>query len=218
MDLPKIELLDSCMAVLWKPHGMATEDGNFKDLSLQSFLRNQISQKLAWGPHPVNRLDRGTAGWVVFALKKKCFTLLSNNWHQNQHLKIYRALSHGNLPDLQGQLSHFLRKNFLEKRAEIFSNPIPDAKNALLNYRVLKTHQPIQLIEIQLLTGRYHQIRAQMAHVGAPIVGDVLYGGPAWKPHIFKLCAGLLQITHPQTQQLLRFEYWPAEFIAATDS
>jgi 23S rRNA pseudouridine1911/1915/1917 synthase len=214
MDQPKVAFLDACMAVVWKPHGMATEDGNFNDLSLQSFLRNQIPQKLSWGAHPVNRLDRGTAGWVVFALKKKCFTLLSDNWHQNNHLKIYRALVEGNLPANQGQLTHFLRKNLLGKRADILTQPSAESKKAVLNYRVITQKKALELVEIQLLTGRYHQIRAQLAHIGVPIYGDVLYGGAAWKPHAFQLCAGLLQITHPTTQELLRFENWPAEFIA----
>lgn len=216
MNTPEIIFQDHHLLVLWKPHGMASEDGPFDDLSLQSFARQLFTPVPKWGPHPVNRLDRPTAGWVVFALKKQAFTLLSENWHSSQNQKVYRALLEGHLPQKTGWLENHLEKNLLEKRAEILVASSGTSKIARLHYTVLQQQNRQSLVQIHLETGRYHQIRAQMAAVGAPICGDAWYGAQTvTAPHKIALCAGKLQIVHPITKAVLMFEKWPQNFEVA---
>ena len=108
-----------------------------------------------------------------------------------------------------GHLRHWLARSEDGKTAVITDNQVRNSQLALLDYtfKELKNHQP--MIEIKPQTGRFHQIRAQLANIGCPVVGDVAYGAKPWQDHAIMLHAHQLICKHPKTQEPLILEAWP---------
>ncbi len=130
----------------------------------------------------VHRLDRVTSGTMIFAKKKSSLKKLNDQWSRRKVQKTYLAIVENAPPHPQGTLRHYLVKNQKEKRSDVYDKEIKDSQQCTLSYKVLKSGGNGHLLEINLPTGRFHQIRAQLAHIGCPIIGDDKYG--ATKPHL----------------------------------
>lgn len=157
----------------------------------------------------VHRLDRPVAGIVVFARTSKAASRLSEQFRDNTARKVYRACVEGVPKKTTGRLVHYLRKE-KSMKATVFPRPTPDAKQAELTYTVLEERGETSILEVELHTGRFHQIRAQLAFIGHPIVGDIKYRAKTLLPeNRIALCAHRLIIQHPTTGETLTLESPP---------
>lgn len=126
----------------------------------------------------VHRLDRPTTGIVLFAKTSKVLPRLNKLFAEKQGItKVYWALVEKNNPiKPQDILTHWLVRNQKQNKSKAYLKEIAHSKKAVLTYRILQNLEVYNLLEIQLLTGRHHQIRCQLSSVGCPIKGDVKYG------------------------------------------
>jgi 23S rRNA pseudouridine1911/1915/1917 synthase len=163
----------------------------------------------------VSRLDAMVTGVLLFARTSKAAARLSEQIRLHQAQETYRALVSPAPSIPTGRLEHWLRHHEAARRVEVSSPGIPGAQQALLDYRLLARHHDIALLDIQLQTGRKHQIRVQLSANGCCILGDTRYGSQRPFPRGIALHSSSLTIQHPITKQSLTFraplpEYWPA--------
>jgi 23S rRNA pseudouridine1911/1915/1917 synthase len=163
----------------------------------------------------VSRLDAMVTGVLVFARTSKAAARLSEQIRLHQAQKTYRALVSPAPSIPAGRLEHWLRHHEAARRVEVAGTGTPGARQALLDYRLLARHHDIALLDIQLQTGRKHQIRVQLSATGCCILGDARYGSKRPFPRGIALHSTSLTIQHPITKQSLTFraplpEYWPA--------
>jgi 23S rRNA pseudouridine1911/1915/1917 synthase len=124
----------------------------------------------------VHRIDRPVSGIVLFARTGKALARLNRMLQERTMEKIYLAVVKHPLPGPEGLLTHHLKRDTVNNVSRICSPSLPGAKEAKLNYRLLARSDTYYIYEINLLTGRHHQIRAQLAAAGSPVKGDVKYG------------------------------------------
>ncbi len=159
----------------------------------------------------VHRLDRPVSGVVVFGRTSKGASRLSEQFRQKTTKKNYRALVEGIPEPQQASLTHYLRKE-KSLKATVFSRPTPDAKEALLTYEVIETSSTTSQLNIHLHTGRFHQIRAQLAFIEHPIVGDKKYGANSTLPEgRIALHAQRMVFHHPTSKEEIAIDCPPAQ-------
>ncbi len=124
----------------------------------------------------VHRLDRPTTGIVVFARTSKALSRLNELFKNRETQKTYWAIVKNRPPKPEDKLVHFLKRNEKSNTSKAHSKEIPDSKIASLEYKIIKELNNYFVLEINLHTGRHHQIRAQLAAIGSPIKGDLKYG------------------------------------------
>ena len=126
--------------------------------------------------YPVHRIDRPASGIVLFARTKQAASALNEQFQNRSIRKTYLAVVSELPATPEGTLIHFLEKNTQQNRSIAYPDERPNALRAELHYRHLDSIDRYHLLEIELLTGRHHQIRAQLAAIGCPIKGDDKYG------------------------------------------
>ena len=152
----------------------------------------------------VHRLDRPTTGIVVFARTSKALTRLNEMFSNRTTQKTYWAVVKNKPPKTEDNLVHFLKRNEKNNTSKAHLKEVPDSKKASLDYTIIKTLDNYFVLEINLHTGRHHQIRAQLAAIGCPIKGDLKYGFDRSNPDGgIHLHARKLVITHPVTKETL---------------
>jgi 23S rRNA pseudouridine1911/1915/1917 synthase len=124
----------------------------------------------------VHRLDRPTTGVVLFAKTSKALPRLNKLFAEKKTSKTYWALVKNRPPKTEDRLIHWLRKNPKNNKSSAFAKEVKDSKKAILNYKIIKPLDNYFLLEINLETGRHHQIRCQLSAIGCPIKGDLKYG------------------------------------------
>jgi len=124
----------------------------------------------------VHRLDRPTTGIVVFARTTKALSRLNKLFSERKTQKTYWAIVKSTPPKNTDTLIHFLKRNPKQNKSYAHKNEVPDSKKAILDYQVIKKLDRYSLLEIDLKTGRHHQIRSQLSAIGCPIKGDLKYG------------------------------------------
>lgn len=170
--------------------------------TLKAFIaaRNSKPGKVFIGvPH---RLDRPVSGAVIFAKTSKALERLSGSFREGDAGKIYWALVENAPEPQEGEIRSWLFRN--EKQNKSYSSPIPrpGAKEALLRYRLLRPTKNYFLLEVQLLTGRHHQIRCQLSSIGCPIKGDLKYGARRSNPDgSISLHARQITFLHPTRKE-----------------
>lgn len=224
MEAPEVEVLfeDKYLLAVNKPAGLVIERTGHMKSSLETkaffYLRakEKYPQKVFIGlPH---RLDRPVTGVVLFAKKRGVLKSLVELFRVREMKKTYYALLENTPPQPEGELMHWHRKNADLRKAELFTEEQPETNRARLLYKVLQQTPYGTFVEVQLITGKFHQIRAQMASMGCPIVGDAFYGAQKpYKENAIALHARRLQFVHPITNQAMSIEApFPAnEFWAA---
>jgi 23S rRNA pseudouridine1911/1915/1917 synthase len=195
LDNAKIVYSDNHLLVVEKPAEMATQP-DLTELA-KAFVKKKYNKPGSVFLHPVHRLDKAVSGLVLFARTSKALSRLQEMMRNRKIIKIYHALVDGDLPAKQGRLVHHLIHGSF--RAEISK----EGKESSLDYQVLKREKGATLLEINLITGRYHQIRAQLSAIGCPVLGDEKYGSKkTWKKGI-ALHHSEMRFEHPVTRELL---------------
>lgn len=177
--------------------GDKTGDKPLSDV-VKDFLKDKYNKPGNVYLGVVHRLDRPTTGIVLFAKTSKALPRLNKLFAEKKTNKTYWALVKNKPPKVQDRLAHWLKKNPKNNKSTAFDTEVEDGKKAILNYRILKTLDNFHLLEIDLETGRHHQIRCQLAKIGCPIKGDLKYGFPrSNKDASISLHARQLEFTHP---------------------
>ena len=204
---PSLDILylDHHLIAVRKPAGILTQSDDSGGVSLMDQVKDWIKTedkkpgKVFLGL--VHRLDRPVSGIVVFARTSKGASRLSEQFRKQTTKKIYRALVEGTPQSQQASLTHYLRKE-KSLKATVFPRATPNTKEALLDYEVVETLQNTSLLDIHLHTGRFHQIRAQLAFIGHPIVGDKKYGAHSALPEgQIALHAMRMLFNHPTSKE-----------------
>lgn len=192
---------DKDILVIDKPAGLQVERDRFGYPSLEEEVQNYL-EKYHRNHYLgiVHRIDRPVSGVIILAktlpiLKQLQFQMQEEDWE-----KVYRGVVTGSMPNEMGKIENYLLKDAKQKKAIIFDDYQPDAKKSTLRYAVIEEKDSKSLLEIQLITGRYHQIRAQLGHINRPIVGDKLYGSKIEIPGSKILLQSYsLSFHHPKT-------------------
>lgn len=207
IDDYNVEILFEDNHVLFakKPFGVIVQEDSTKDLDMLTILKDYLKCKYSKLGKVylglVHRLDRPAGGVMVFAKTSKSASRLSEQVRNRSFRKSYFAVVEGILEKKEGCLENFLFKNSDKNFVKVVDNNI-DSKLAKLNYRVKMVKDNLSLIEIELLTGRFHQIRVQFAHIGHPLYGDIKYGGRQNKHYNgISLWSSSLSILHPTTKE-----------------
>jgi 23S rRNA pseudouridine1911/1915/1917 synthase len=201
---------DQDLMVIHKPSGLSSESGTARHPSAEKEALELYSHKVLGdgggmrmkiSPYlrAVHRLDRASSGVLVLAKSKTMLTEMMNQFERREVEKTYRAVVQKAPPAAAGILTHWLKRDDTGKKALVFSRAVPDTQPCESEYKLLEKNDQYALLEIRPRTGRFHQIRAQLAHIGCPIVGDVLYGGKLWREHEIKLHAQRLSFFHPRS-------------------
>lgn len=150
----------------------------------------------------VHRIDRPTSGLVIYAKTSKALSRLTQMVKNREIKKTYWAVVAKEMIPQTQRLVHYLKKNEKNNKAIIFTKSTEGAKEAILTYNIIKTLDNYLLLEIDLETGRHHQIRAQLSKIGASIKGDLKYGAPRSNPDGgISLHARKLDFIHPVTKE-----------------
>ena len=155
----------------------------------------------------VHRIDRPVAGVVVFAKTSKALERLNKMLREGKIHKTYQAIVEGKPSPKEGELRNFLKSDSRINKTFISDSKDPDAKESILRYKTLITGERYSLLEIELLTGRKHQIRSQLASIGHPIKGDLKYGARRSNPDgSISLVAKKIMFEHPVSHNLVSVE------------
>ncbi len=179
------------------------------DISLidkvKSYIKEKYNKPSAVFLGLVHRLDRPTSGLVIFARTSKALSRMNKLFKDKDIVKKYWAIVDKLPPKQSDTITHYLKKKSTQNKSYVVSSNEPKAKKAVLNYTVLKSSDNYHLLEIELLTGRHHQIRAQLAAIGCKIKGDMKYGFPrSNKNGGISLHACYLEFTHPVSKKRLK--------------
>ncbi|MBQ3689562.1 MAG: RNA pseudouridine synthase [Bacteroidales bacterium] len=149
-----------------------------------------------------HRLDRPTSGIVIFARTSKALSRLNAMFRDGGIHKTYWAITSNRPKEDEGTLENFLKKNEKLNKSFIAKETDKEAKKAILNYKILSVSDRYYLWEINLLTGRHHQIRCQLANIGCPVKGDLKYGYPRSNPDGgLSLHARKVEFIHPVSKK-----------------
>ena len=152
----------------------------------------------------VHRLDRPVNGLVVFARTSKALTRLNKMFAEGEVHKTYWAITKNAPHTSEGTLTHWLVRNEKQNKSYAYDKEKPNAKKAILNYRVIGHSDNYTLLEVHLLTGRHHQIRCQLAAMGCPIKGDLKYGAPRSNPDgSISLMSRRMEFIHPVSKETI---------------
>ncbi len=218
MLLPVFE--DNHLLVLNKPAGLLTQPSGTEQDSLEqqakAWLKSVYQKPGNVFLEAIHRLDKPVSGIVVFGKTSKALSRLNASMRAKQARKIYWAWVEGVIPLDEGDLEHFLLHD--DFHAKVVAANHSGGKAAHLAYRVLQRKNDRTLVEIELSTGRYHQIRLQLAAFGHPIWGDRKYGGlQKYEPGAIALHHQRLELPHPISSTWLTFEVSPPTAFSALE-
>lgn len=154
-----------------------------------------------------HRLDRPVSGLVVFAKTSKALSRLNEMFRVGDVHKTYWAIVRNEPRQPEGELLHWMVRNEKQNKSYAYDREVKDSKKALLRYRMIGRSDNYALLEVELMTGRHHQIRCQLAKMGCPIKGDLKYGSPRSNPDgSISLHARRISFVHPVSKELIELE------------
>ena len=205
---PTMQVLyeDNHIIIVNKRSGDIVQADKTGDAPLSETVKQYIKEKYA-KPGNVfigvtHRLDRPVAGIVLFAKTSKALSRLNNMFRNGEVHKTYWAITRNSPQQTEGTLTDWLVRNEKQNKSYAYDHEVPNSKKAVLNYRVIGKSDRYTLIEMQLMTGRHHQIRCQMARIGCPIKGDLKYGAPrSTTDGSISLLARKIEFVHPVSKE-----------------
>ena len=212
----KILFEDEQIMVVKKDAGIPVQAGKLRMMDLQGLIKNELYKRNRKGGEPylglIHRLDQPVEGVMVFAKTPFAAGNLSEQVTDGRMKKHYLALLCGKPETDEGTLVDYLVKDGRTNTSSVAKAGEKDAKRSELNYKVLKRNDETTLVEVELITGRHHQIRVQMSNAGWPLYGDTKYN-PAFqetKEHVqTALCAYQLSFVHPKSKKVMEFSIEP---------
>lgn len=197
---------DNHIIIVYKQSGEIVQGDKTSDKPLSETIKEWIKQKYAKPGNVflgvVHRLDRPVSGIVVFAKTSKALSRLNNMFRNGEVRKTYWAMvqTAPNMPE--ATLTNWLVRNEKQNKSYVYNNEMPNAKQAILKYKTIGQTEHYTLLEVNLLTGRHHQIRCQLAAMGCPIKGDLKYGARRSNPDgSISLLSHKVEFIHPVSKQ-----------------
>ena len=202
---------DNHIIIVNKRSGEIVQGDKTGDRPLSDIVKDYIKEKYqkpgAVFLGVVHRLDRPVSGLVVFARTSKALTRLNRMFAEGEIHKTYWAIVRNTPREPEGTLTHWLVRNEKQNKSYAYPTEKAKAKKAILRYRVIGHSENYCLLEVNLLTGRHHQIRCQLAAMGCPIKGDLKYGAPRSNPDgSISLMARRIEFIHPVTKEQIVVE------------
>ncbi|MDY0094457.1 MAG: RNA pseudouridine synthase [Candidatus Vecturithrix sp.] len=207
---------DNHLLVVLKPAGVLVQGDVTGDVSLLAISKQWLAEKHQKPGNVflglVHRLDRPVSGIVVFAKTSKAANRLCVQFRERTIQKTYLAVVEGRLVSASDTLIHYIQKRSGNRRVHIFSDPHENSDRAELSYQVLEETADKSLLQVQIHTGRHHQIRAQFSAIGHPILGDHKYRSSVQLPgRTIALFAFQLGFSHPTQPREFVFQAIPPE-------
>ncbi len=209
-NVPHILYEDNHIIVVNKQVSDLVQGDKTGDISLDKILKSFLKKKYN-KPGNVflgvaHRLDRPVSGVVLFAKTSKALSRVNKAFHDKTVSKFYWAIVKDKPPRKRDRLTHYLYRNQKKNKSFAYNEPRENTKKAVLDYTLLARSENYYLLEIELHTGRHHQIRSQLAAIGCPIKGDLKYGFPRSNPDGgICLHARMLSIIHPTRKEEMTF-------------
>lgn len=211
IEIMKVVYEDNHILVVNKEPGEIVQGDKTGDRPLSETLKEWLKEKYSKPGNVflgvVHRLDRPVGGLVIFAKTSKALTRLNDMLREGKIHKTYLAVTRGTPPATAGELHHYVRSDSRTNKSYASQSPKPGAKEARLRYRHVSSTDRYSLLEVELLTGRKHQIRVQLSSMGCPIRGDLKYGDKRSNPDgSISLMAWKLDFVHPVSGERIRLQ------------
>ena len=202
MEPYQIIFEDSEIIVVNKSSGIPTQSDKNNTSSLLQILTQKCPNL-----YLIHRLDQRVSGLVIFAKTEHSAKQLSEDFRIKNITKEYRAIVANKPVENEAKLTHWLLKDAKRNLSKAFEKEVKNSQKSELNYQVIQSSERYHLLDIELLTGRFHQIRSQLSSIGSPILGDLKYGYKRSSPDdsIF-LQSYHLSLHHPTTKKAIQFE------------
>jgi len=202
---------DNHIIIVSKQSGEIVQGDKTGDTPLLDIVKQYIKEKYHKPGNVflglVHRLDRPVVGLVVFARTSKALTRLNDMFRNGEVHKTYWAITQAPPADTEGEIDSWLVRNERQNKSYSYPNERNGAKHAILRYRQIGRSDRYTLLEVNLLTGRHHQIRCQLASIGCPIKGDLKYGARRSNPDgSISLLARRVSFIHPVSHEQIDVE------------
>ena len=202
---------DNHIIIVNKRSGEIVQGDKTGDKPLSDIVKEYIKEKYNKPGNVflgvVHRLDRPVSGLVVFAKTSKALSRLNDMFRTGDVHKTYWAITKRRDIAPEGTLTDWLTRNERQNKSYAHAKEVPGAKKAILKYKVRSVSDNYMLLEVTLLTGRPHQIRCQLAHMGCPIKGDLKYGAPRSNPDgSISLHSRRVEFVHPVSKEQICVE------------
>jgi 23S rRNA pseudouridine1911/1915/1917 synthase len=193
---------DNHIIAVYKRSSDLAQGDKTGDISLDTEVKKYLGEKYKKPGEVflgvIHRLDRPVSGVILYARTSKALERLNEMFRTKQVKKTYLAIVKERPPEDEATITHFLKKNELQNKSYVFDNDVKGSKEASLTYRLKGRSEKYYLLEVELHSGRHHQIRAQLAKIGCPIKGDLKYGFPrSNEDGSISLLARKIEFIHP---------------------
>ena len=197
---------DNHIIVVYKESGEIVQGDKTGDKPLSEIIKAWIKEKYAKPGNVflgvVHRLDRPVSGLVVFAKTSKALSRLNDMFRKGEVKKTYWAMVQTPPAEPEGTLTNWLVRNEKQNKSYAYDHEVPNAKKAILKYKTVGQTEHYTLLEVNLLTGRHHQIRCQLSAIGCPIKGDLKYGARRSNPDgSISLLSRTVEFIHPVSKE-----------------
>lgn len=204
----KVVYEDNHLIIVYKEAGEIVQGDKSGDRPLSETVKEYVKEKYHKPGNVflgvVHRLDRPVSGLVVFARTSKALSRLNLMFRNGEVHKTYWAIVKDSPSKPEGTLTNWLVRNEKQNKSYAYDREVPGSKKAILDYRVIGHSDNYTLLGINLLTGRHHQIRCQLAHMGCPIKGDLKYGASRSNPDgSISLLSRHIEFVHPVSKETI---------------